>query len=83
MKLENVKIGVKVQVKDGAPNTSGLMMDQNAFDGKIGVIAGVDRECRHGLTVNVRMNDGTKLSTNNAIPWFSHKDLRMVKEEAK
>jgi hypothetical protein len=83
MKLENVKIDVKVQVKYGAPNTSGLLMDQNIFDGKIGVIVDVDHDCHRGLTVKVRMDDGTMLTMRDDYPWLSHKDLRMVKEEVK
>lgn len=83
MKLENVKIDVKVQVKDGAPNTSGLYEQQNCFNGKIGVIVDIDYECSYGLTARVEMSDGTKLSISDAIPWFSHKDLRIVKEEVK
>ena len=82
MKLENIKVGVKVQVKDGAPNTRGLLLDQNIFDGKIGVIVKVDSECRHGLTVHVKMDDA-RLTFREDNPWFSHKDLRMVKEEVK
>lgn len=79
MKLENVKVGVRVQVKDGAPNTRGLIMDQNVFDGKTGVIVKVDSECRRGLTVLVRMDDGTMLTKRDDNPWFSHKDLKKVK----
>lgn len=81
MKLENVKIGVKVQVKDGAPNTRGLIMDQKVFDGKTGVIVKVDHGCIRGLTVMVRMDDGTEFTTCEYYPWFSHKDLRMAKDD--
>lgn len=70
---------MKVQVKDGAPNSHGLFHEQNKFDGKFGVVIEHDSTCFRGLTVHVKMDDGALLD-NGRSPWFSHKDLKRVKE---
>jgi hypothetical protein len=82
MKIENVVVETKVQVKTGAPNSYGLFHDQNKFDGKFGVIIEVDSACPRGLTVRVKMDDRTVLD-NGRSPWFSHKDLKRVKGDVK
>ena len=78
MKRENIYVGMKVRVKESTPNTKNLEIDFGRFAGRIGKISDIDYDDQIGLTVEVVMDDGTELCLGG-VPWFSHKDLRIVK----
>lgn len=78
MNLKNAFVGMKVRVKESTPNTKNLKVDFGRFAGRIGKISDIDCADRRGLTIEVIMDDGTELCLGG-VPWFSHKDLRIVK----